>query len=216
MPGDGNERLGEIADRDWLLPPGRLDEAPLDMIRARPDVRIAERQLAAQVAYVGVAEAQWYPKLFINGSIGVQSIHPQKLFNRDSVVGALGPSVSWPIFQGGNVYASIKAEEAKMNEKFLAYELALQRAYGEVRDAYAAYTQEYHRYQALEGAVQAAQDAVAISKDLYKTGLRDFTAVIDAQRSLLSLQEALVISRGQITQNAIALYKSLGGGLVLK
>ena len=178
-------------------------------------MRIAERQLAAQVAYVGVAEAQWYPKLFINGSIGVQSIHPQKLFNRDSVVGALGPSVSWPIFQGGNVYASIKAEEAKMNEKFLAYELALQRAYGEVRDAYAAYTQEYHRYQALEGAVQAAQDAVAISKDLSKTGLRDFTAVIDAQRSLLSLEEALVISRGQITVNLIALYKALGGGIIL-
>ncbi len=216
MPGDGNERLAEITDRDWLLPPGKLAEAPLDMIRARPDVRIAERQLAAQVAYVGVAEAQWYPKLFINGSIGVQSIHPQKLFDRNSVVGALGPSVSWPIFQGGNIYASIKAEEAKMNEKFLAYELALQRAYGEVRDAYAAYTQEYHRYQALEGAVKAAQDAVAISKDLYKNGLRDFTAVIDAQRSLLSLQEALVISRGQITQNAIALYKSLGGGLVLR
>ena len=103
-----------------------------------------------------------------------------------------------------------------MNEKFLAYELALQKAYGEVRDAYAAYTQEYHRYQALEGAVKAAQDAVAISKDLYKNGLRDFTAVIDAQRSLLSLQEALVVSRGQITENAIVLYKSLGGGLVVE
>ena len=216
MPGAWHEMLGEVAGRDWLLPPGKLAEAPLDMIRARPDVRVAERQLAAEVAYVGVAEAQWYPKLYINGSIGVQSIHPQKLFDRDSVVGSLGPAVSWPIFQGGNIYAAIKAEEARMNEKFLAYELALQKAYGEVRDAYAAYTQEYHRYQALEGAVKAAQDAVAISKDLYKNGLRDFTAVIDAQRSLLSLQEALVISRGQITQNAIALYKSLGGGLVVK
>ena len=216
MPGAWHEMLGEVAGRDWLLPPGKLAEAPLDMIRARPDVRVAERQLAAEVAYVGVAEAQWYPKLYINGSIGVQSIHPQKLFDRDSVVGSLGPAVSWPIFQGGNIYAAIKAEEARMNEKFLAYELALQKAYGEVRDAYAAYTQEYHRYQALEGAVKAAQDAVAISKDLYKNGLRDFTAVIDAQRSLLSLQEALVVSRGQITENAIVLYKSLGGGLVVK
>ena len=82
-----------------------------------------------------------------------------------------------------------------------------------MRDAYAAYTQEYHRYQALENAVKAAQDAVTISKDLYKNGLKDFTAVIDAQRSLLTLQETLVISRGSITEDAIALYKALGGGL---
>ena len=77
---------------------------------------------------------------------------------------------------------------------------------------YASYTQEYHRYQALQGAVKAAQDAVSIAKDLYKNGLRDFTAVIDAQRSLLNLEEELVISRGQITQNAISLFKALGGG----
>ena len=99
-----------------------------------------------------------------------------------------------------------------MNEAFLNYELTLEKAYGEVRDAYAAYTQEYHRYMALEGAVAAANDAVAISKDLFQTGLRDFTAVIDAQRSLLTLQEARVISRGQIAEHMIALYKALGGG----
>ncbi|MBR4616798.1 MAG: TolC family protein [Kiritimatiellae bacterium] len=127
----------------------------------------------------------------------------------------MGPSVSWPIFQGGSIYANVKAAEARMDEAFLAYESAVQQAYREVRDAYAAYTQEYHRYQALQGAVKAAQDAVAISNDLYKNGLRDFTAVIDAQRSLLSLEEALVISRGEITVKLIALYKTLGGGFVL-
>ena len=66
---------------------------------------------------------------------------------------------------------------------------------------------------ALQGAVKAAEDAVAISKDLYKNGLKDFTAVIDAQRSLLSLEESLVVSRGQITGRLIALYKALGGGI---
>lgn len=205
-----------IPHRDWLLEPGRLEKIPLDMIRARPDVRVAERQLAAQVAYVGVAESRWYPKLYINGQVGLEATRASELFKRDSFYGSIGPSISWPLFQGGNVYADIKAEEAKMNEKALNYQLVLQRAYGEVRDAYAADSQEYHRCQALEGAVKAAQDAVSIAKDLYKNGLRDFTAVIDAQRSLLTLQEALVISRGQITQNAIALYKSLGGGVVVE
>ena len=173
-----------------------------------------ERAIAAQCAYVGVAEAMWYPKLYITGALGLQSTHPQNLLDRASLYGAIGPAVSWPIFQGGNIYANIKSEEAKMSEKILAYELALEKAYGEVRDAYARYTQEYHRCQALEGAVAAAQDAVSIAKDLYKNGLRDFTAVIDAQRSLLALEEALVVSRGTITLNVIALYKSLGGGLI--
>jgi outer membrane protein TolC len=184
------------------------------MLRARPDVRVAERKLAAQVARVGVANAMWFPKLFINGSLGLESVRIEKLISKDAFYGSIGPSISWPIFQGGNIYANVKAEEARMDEAYLAYEQALQNAYREVRDTYSAYTHEYHRYQALRGAVKAAQDAVSISKDLYRNGLRDFTAVIDAQRSLLSLEESLVISRGQITLELISLYKSLGGGLV--
>ncbi len=214
MPGDLHSELVPIPERDWMLAPRKLDAIPLDMIRARPDVRKAERTLAAQVAYVGVAESMWYPKLYINGSLGLQSVHSTSLFERDSLVGSIGPAISWPIFQGGKILANIKTEEAKMNECILAYELAIEKAYGEVRDAYSAYTEEYHRYQALQGAVKAAQDAVNIANDLYKNGLRDFTAVIDAQRSLLSLQESLVVSRGTITTNLIALYKSLGGGIL--
>ena len=216
MPGARHAELKDCPDRDWLLEPTKVAGAPLDMIRNRPDVRIAERQLAAQVAKVGVAKAMWYPKLYINGSLGLESVKVQKFLSKDSFYGAIGPSVSWPIFQGGNIYASVKAEEARMDEAFLNYDSVLQNAYREVRDNYALYTQEYHRYQALRGAVKAAQDAVAISQDLYKNGLRDFTAVIDAQRSLLSLQEALVVSRGQITIDLISLYKSLGGGLVVE
>ncbi len=216
MPGALDEMLAECPKRDWLVAPVKLAGIPLDMIRARPDVRVAERKLAAQVAYVGVAEAQWYPKLYINGSLGLQSVHPQKLLERDALMGSIGPSISWPIFQGGNIYASVMAEEAKLNEAVLNYELALQTAYAEVRDAYSAYTHEYHRYQALQEAVKAATDAVSISKDLYKNGLKDFTAVIDAQRSLLTLAESLVVSRGSISQYLVALYKSLGGGIVVE
>ena len=213
MPGELHEALGGCPRRDWLIAPYKLESAPLNLIRARPDVCAAERRFAAQVAAVGVAKSLWYPKLYINGSLGLESVKAAKFLKRDALYGSLGPSFSWPIFQGGNLYANEQAEEAKMREACLAYELALENAYREVRDAYASYTREYHRYEALKGAVQAAQDAVAISNDLYKNGLKDFTAVIDAQRSLLRLQEALVISRGLITENVIALFKSLGGGL---
>ena len=102
-----------------------------------------------------------------------------------------------------------------MNEAALKYELAVQTAYEETRNAYSAYTQEYHRYQSLQGAVKAATDAVNISQDLYKNGLADFNNVLDAQRSLLTLAESLTISRGNITLNLIALYKALGGGISL-
>ena len=155
MPGALHEQLSDCPSRDWLLAPQKLEDTPMDMIRSRPDVRVAERKLAAQVASVGVAEANWYPKLYINGSIGYSATHPQKVFSGDALYGAIGPAVSWPIFQGGNIYANIKAEEAKMNEAVLSYELTLQNAVCEVRDAYSAYTEEYHRYQALRGAVKA-------------------------------------------------------------
>ncbi len=215
VPGARHDELRECPDRDWLLDPQKIADIPLDSMRARPDVRAAERRLASETAQVGVAKSLWFPKLFINGSIGIESVRVKKFFNKGDFFGTIGPAVSWPIFQGGSIYANVKAAESRMEEAVLAYEYAVQQAYREVRDSYSAYTQEYHRYQALQGAVKAAQDAVTISKDLYKNGLRDFTAVIDAQRSLLSLEEALVVSRGQITIKLISLYKALGGGFVL-
>ncbi len=215
-PGSLHAQLVECPERDWLLEPRKVAEIPLDMIRSRPDIRAAERRLAAQTARVGVAKSLWFPKLYINGFLGVESVKAHKFLGRGDFYGSIGPSVSWPIFQGGSIYSSVKEAESRMDEAFLNYDNTVQNAYREVRDAYASYTQEYHRYQALQGAVKAAQDAVSISKDLYKNGLRDFTAVIDAQRSLLTLEESLVISRGQITLDLIALFKALGGGFYIQ
>ncbi|MBR7180337.1 MAG: efflux transporter outer membrane subunit [Kiritimatiellae bacterium] len=212
MPGSLDAQLARKEESETRqCAPVKLENVPIDLIRSRPDVRTAERNLAAQVAYVGVAKSLWFPKLYINGSLGLESVHPSKLLRRDALMGSIGPAVSWPIFQGGRIYASVKAEEAKMRSAVYAYELSIQKAYAEVRDVYAAYTEEYHRCHALEEAVKAASDAVAISKDLYRNGLKDFTAVIDAQRSLLSLEEALVISRGAISERYVSLCKALGG-----
>ena len=215
MPGALHEFLKPVEDGRYqmLLPQQKVEDLRLDLIRGRPDVRIAERRLAAQTARIGVAEAAWFPKLYVTGTLGWQNKSSTRLFSRDSFLASLGPSVSWPIFQGGAIYARVKAEEAKMAELALGYELAVESAYGEVRTAYSAYSQEHHRYQALRGAVKAATDAVTISQDLYKNGLRDFNNVLDAQRSRLQFEEAYVGSRGEISIDLIRLYKSLGGGL---
>ncbi|MBO5940187.1 MAG: efflux transporter outer membrane subunit [Kiritimatiellae bacterium] len=213
MPGALHSQLKNPIERDWLVEPKKLSAIPLDVMRKRPDVRSAEHALAAQVAHVGVAASMLYPKFFINGSLGLESIKMQKFLDRGSLYGSLGPTLSWPIFQGGNLVANLRMEEAAMEEVALNYEFTIQTAFQEVRSAYSAYTQEYHRYESLKNAVKAAKDAETISQDLYKNGLSDFNNVLDAQRSLLSLEEALTISRGQISQDLISLYKALGGGV---
>jgi NodT family efflux transporter outer membrane factor (OMF) lipoprotein len=213
MPGALHSMLCDLPKRDWLVSPQRLEGIPLDVMRNRPDVRVAERKLASQVANVGIAKSLFYPKFYINGSFGLDSVKASKFFNRDSFLASIGPSFSWPIFQGGNLLANLKIEESKMSEAALNYELVLLRAYEETRNAYSSYTQEYHKYQSLQGAVDAARAAVDISNDLYKNGLRDFNNVLDAQRSLLVLEESLAISRGEISLCLIALYKALGGGM---
>ena len=213
MPGSLHETLKPVEGRDWLMSPQKVSELPVDLIRSRPDVKASERNLAAQVASVGVAKSMWYPKLYITGSLGLESLHVSKFTQPGSFYASIGPSITWPLLQGGNVYARVKAAEARVEEARLNYELALENAYAEVRNSYSSYTLEYHRYQALCGAVKAATDAVSISKDLYQNGLRDFNNVLDAQRSRLNLEEELVVSRGQITIDLIDLYRSLGGGL---
>ena len=215
-PGELEEVLAPMEiRRDWLLAPQKISGLSLNLLRSRPDVKAAERALAAQTAYIGVAKAQWFPKLYISGQVGFTNSNGSRLFSKDSFFALIGPSVSWPIFQGGAIYANVKAAEAKVDQVVAAYALALDNAYGEVRDAYASYTQEYHRYQSLKAAVKAATDAVTISKDLYKNGLKDFNNVLDAQRSRLQLEESYAISRGQITLDLINLYKALGGGLAV-
>lgn len=214
MPGALHDLLKPLPEsRDWLLSPQKVGELKLDMMRARPDVKAAERNLAAQTARIGVAKAAWFPRLHITGTVGWETRKSAALFSKDSFLAALGPSVSWPIFQGGAIYANVKATEAETAAAALAYEQALENAYADVRNAYADYTQEYHRYESLKTAVKAATDAVTISQDLYRNGLRDFNNVLDAQRSRLQLEEAFVNSRGNISQNLISLYRSLGGGL---
>ena len=215
MPGTWHVRLAELPARDWLLAPQKLESVPVNVLRARPDVRAAERLLAAQVAQVGVAKAMLFPKFFINGSIGFDSTKSTDFFHRDAVYGTIGPSFSWPIFKGGALYSKMKEAESKVDEASMRYELAVQTALGELRDSYSSYTQAYHRFESLKGAVDAAGAAVDISNDLYKNGLADFNNVLDAQRSKLNLEDGLTEARGEITINLIKLYKALGGGLAV-
>ena len=122
------------------------------------------------------------------------------------------PQISWPIFHAGAIRNNIKAQGAIAEQLLASYEQTVLSAVGEVRDSLSSNVKEYERSESLRRGVEAAQAALDVANDKYANGLVDFTNVINAQRSLTSLSEEYVISQGQISANAVALFKALGGG----
>ncbi len=189
-----------------------VEGIPADLLRRRPDVQRAERQLAAQTARVGVATADLYPRFTLTGSIGLESLNASDLMTSESQRYSMIPGVQWPIFYFGSIRNNIKAQEAVREQYLHAYESAVLSAVEEVRTTLMDYRKEQERYDALNRAVVAAQAAEVLAKDQYRNGLVDFNTVLDAQRSLLTFQEQRVVSEGAVSQNAVRLYRALGGG----
>jgi NodT family efflux transporter outer membrane factor (OMF) lipoprotein len=185
---------------------------PASVLRHRPDVRRAERQLAAQTAQVGVATADLYPRFSLLGSIGLEALSLDNLFLAGSRTHSMGPSITWPVFDAGTIRKNIEAQSALQEQAFIQYEAAILKALEEVENALVAYAEEQSRRQSLNKATEAARRAVELVQKQYSSGLIEFSNVLIAQRSLLSLQDQLAVSEGGVTSNLIALYKSLGGG----
>jgi len=185
---------------------------PADTLRHRPDVRQAERELAAQTARIGVATADLYPKFTLKGSIGLEALSLGNLISTGSRTYSIGPRITWPIFDAGAIRKNIEVQSALQEQALIQYEAAVLSALEEVENALAAYANEQVRRQSLLDATQAAERAVDLARVKYAAGLIDFQVVLDAQRSLLSLQGQLAQSDGTVTSNLIALYKVLGGG----
>lgn len=185
---------------------------PAEVLRRRPDVRRAERQLAAQTAKIGVATADLYPKFRLLGSIGLDAMSPEDILSYGSRTSSIGPSVSWPVFDAGAIRSNIEIQSALQEQALIRYESAIFTALEEVENGLKAYGEEQNRRQSLQEAAEAAQNAVVLSEQQYQAGLTDFNGVLDAQRSLLSFQDQLAQSEGTITSNLVRLYKALGGG----
>lgn len=210
-PGSVDDELSERGP----IPVAPLEIAvgvPADALRQRPDVRRAERRLAAQTARVGVATADLYPKFTLSGSIGLESLSLDNLFLSGSRSYRYGPSFSWPIFDAGRIRKNIQVQDALQEQALLQYETAVLTALEEVENALVAFADEQVRRQSLIEASQAAQRAADLAESQYLSGLIGFQIVLDAQRSLLSLQDQLSASDGEVTSNLIRLYKTLGGG----
>ena len=211
FPGELQEELAQVRDvpsaARWTL-----ESIPSECVRMRPDVRAAERQVAVASANVGVATAELYPKFYLLGSIGLGSVKAEDFISAGSVMYSWGPQISWPIFRGGSIRNSIRAQDAVQEQALAGYEQTVLNAVRDVRNVLMAYDREYARHANLTKAAEAAQQAMTLSEELYRNGLTDFYNVLEAQRSVMALQESLVVSRGTISQHLVSLYKALGGG----
>lgn len=185
---------------------------PAEVLRRRPDIRRAERQLAAQTARIGVATADLYPRFSLLGSIGLEALSPGKLVHVSSLLDSLAGQITWPLFKAGVLRANLAVQNALQEQALLHYEATILTALEEVENALVAYAQEQQRRQALLEATQAARRAVELARTQYASGLSDFQNVLEGQRSLLSLQDQLAQSTGAVTSQVIRLYKALGGG----
>lgn len=186
---------------------------PADLLRRRPDIRRAERDVAAAAARVGIATAELYPQFTLTGSIGLESEDADNLFESGSRRYGFGPALRWNLFAWGRLRAAIHAAEERHEQTLAGYEQAVLLALEEARNAIAAFTKEQDRRAALLAGETASRRAVELAEARYTQGLTDFQTVLDAQRSLFNLQDQLALSDRSVTTNAIALYKSLGGGV---
>jgi outer membrane protein, multidrug efflux system len=194
------------------LPAEVLVGLPSDLLRRRPDVRVAERRLAAATAQVGSAIADLFPKFFLIGDFGLQSISASDWFSGRSRYWSIGPTISWPIFDAGRIRANIEIRNAQQEQVLSEYEKTVLTAFGDVEKSLVSYAQEQIRHRSLTDAVAANRRAVAMAQELYIRGLNDYLNVLDTQRALYVTETELAQSEATMASNLIALYKALGGG----
>ena len=183
---------------------------PAELLRQRPDIRRAERELAAQTAQIGVATADLLPEFRLDGTIGFAGT--QDFLDHSRMTWSLKPWFRWKLFEGGALTGRIKVEQARTEEALANYTLTVLAGLQDVEDAMVAYAQERERRDILARSVLAARRSVQLVETLYKTGLTDFQNVQDMQRTLFLQQDDYAASQGQVTKNLIRLYKALGGG----
>ena len=185
---------------------------PRDLVRQRPDLRQAERELAASVADIGVATGDLYPQFSLSGTFAVQSRNLSELFRGDSWTHNVGPAFRWAIFQSGRLRNNILFNEAVADGALANYEQKLLLAAEEVENAIIAYTKELERRDALRRTVVASRKSVENVLKLYRGGTTDFQNVLSTERTQFVAEDQLAASEGDVVINLIALYKALGGG----
>lgn len=203
--------LGSDAERPPLptqIPVG----LPSELLQRRPDIIAAERKLAVATANIGSAISDWFPKFSLTGSFGSLSRESGSLFDGNSKQWSFGPTMRWPIFDGGKIRANIRVQNARQEQALAYYERTIQAAFSEVEGSLTSFEKQRERYASLSEAVQATQRSYDLAQELYTKGLTDFVRVLEAERSLFQAEDQLSQSGRVLLTNLVAVYKALGGG----
>jgi multidrug efflux system outer membrane protein len=185
---------------------------PASLLRRRPDIRVAERELAGATAQIGVAVADLFPRVTFTGSAGYVAGSSGALGNKGTDAYVLAPGISWGIFDYGHVQARIGAAKWRKESAFLRYEKTVLQALQETEDSLVTHARARDRLVHDEAAVQASNTAAGLARVRYENGASDFLQVLDAERTLLQSEDQLARSRTEAATSLIAVYKALGGG----
>ena len=185
---------------------------PEALLRRRPDVRIAERNLAAATARIGVAVADLFPRITFVGSAGYDSATWHDLGNSASQTYSWGPSISWAALDLGRVRARIRIARAQTDIALAAYEAAVLNALEDTENSLVTYGESQRREETLERAATESTTAARLARQRFEGGLSDFLSVLQAERDALAAQDSLAQGRTQTATSLVAVYKALGGG----
>jgi NodT family efflux transporter outer membrane factor (OMF) lipoprotein len=189
---------------------------PADLLRRRPDVRSAERLVAAQSAQIGVAEADLYPTLFINGTIGWDAADFSQAFSNKSVFGLLLPGFRWNILNYGRILNNVRLQEATLQETIATYQAKVLSAGREVQVPLRGFLKSREQADDLARSVTAAAAASEVGLGQYRAGTIDFNRVFNLETTQVQQQDRLANAQGDIALNLIEVYRALGGGWELR
>ncbi|MBA3939216.1 MAG: TolC family protein, partial [Planctomycetes bacterium] len=197
-----------VPDPVELLRPG----LPSELLRRRPDIRRAERELAGATARVGVATADLYPRFSLTGSFGFEGLSTSGLFTTPNGIWSIGPTVRWPILASGRIAANIHAADAREEQALLRYRQTVLGAFADAENALVALLRERERERAFALAVAAHQNALALAKERQSGGVDDYQTVLREELALFTVQDDHQLSRLAVADDLVALAKALGGG----
>lgn len=209
-PGALNKELEDVKVLP-KLPTDITISIPRDVIRQRPDIRLVERQLAAQTAQIGVTKANLYPRLSLSGLFGLAA-SSGNIFSAASNSWSFGPNLSWNIFSANRNKNLVNIEQTKTNQARLAYEKTVLSAFLDVETSLINFEEEKKRLDYLKTSVIAAQKTVDIAKSQYINGLTNFQTVLDAERILFAEEDRLSESQGASIKYFVGIYRAMGGG----
>ena len=219
--------------QEILGPPGPIPDVsdeivvdiPAELVRRRPDIRLAELQMATQSARIGLAKSDLYPHFSLFGSIGLATSSDTAtmaggaggsnlgdLLKSDSLAWDYGAGIRWDIFNYGRIKNRVRVQDALFQQLAVNYENTVLRALKEIEDSMVAFLQSQEEEGYLKDSVEASKRSVDLSMLQYREGLTDYQRVLDSQRFLAAQADAYTTSSGNVVLNLVALYKALGGG----